>query len=500
MNERFDIVVIGSGIAGLTTALAAAPKRIALITRGALALDGSSRWAQGGIAAAIGDDDTPQLHAHDTLVAGQYLNDRSAVDRLTRVAPHTVRWLAAIGAQFDTRENTRHEKRFVLGREAAHSRARIVHAGGDSSGAEIMRALAQAVGDAAHITVFEHAQATDLLRAHKRIVGVAVHGPQGEFVISASAVVLATGGIGALYRYTTNPPTTDGSGIALALRAGAVLSDMEFVQFHPTALAPLSGYSGQLPLLTEALRGAGATLINEAGRRFMRAYSPAAELAPRDVVARAVWGELERGGQVFLDARKAVGATFPQRFPTVFAACHARDIDPREQPIPVVPAEHYLMGGIRVGAHAESSMPGLYAVGECACSGVHGANRLASNSLLEGLVFGRELGAWLARGNLLTASDISTFAARAVAPSTLELARKIGDLLWQNAGLVRDATSLFSAREQLAVLLHECAEDSQDADRIRVAQRIVAAALARRDSIGAHYRRDASAANSAASG
>ncbi|QBB71654.1 L-aspartate oxidase [Pseudolysobacter antarcticus] len=500
MNDQFDIVVIGSGIAGLTTALAAAPKRVALITRGAFALDGSSCWAQGGIAAALGDDDTPQLHAHDTLVAGQYLNDRGAVGRLTSVAPQTVRWLAAMGARFDTRENTRHEKRFVLGREAAHSRARIVHAGGDASGAEIMRALAQAVREAAHITVLEQAQATDLLTTNGRVSGVAIQRAQGNFAVATSAVVLATGGIGALYRYTTNPSAADGSGIALALRAGAVLSDMEFVQFHPTALAPRSGHSGQLPLLTEALRGAGATLINDTGRRFLLAHSPAAELAPRDVVARAVWAELERGGQVFLDARKAVGATFPQRFPTVFAACQARGIDPREQPIPVVPAEHYLMGGIRVDEHAETPIPGIYAVGECACSGVHGANRLASNSLLEGLVFGRELGGYLARINSSTTSHVAEFAARNIEPPTLDLVQKIGDILWRNAGLVRDAQGLFSAREQLAALRHDCAEDGQDVDRIRVAQSIVDAALARRDSIGAHYRRDAVAANTAANG
>ena len=500
MSENFDIVVIGSGIAGLTTALAAAPKRVALITRGAFALDGSSHWAQGGIAAAIGDDDTTQMHAQDTLVAGQYLNDRGAVDRLTSIAPQTVRWLAAMGAQFDTRENARHEKRFVLGREAAHSRARIVHAGGDASGAEIMRTLAHAVGEAAHITVFEQARATDLLTTHGHASGVAVHGAQGNFAIAASAVVLATGGIGALYRYTTNPSSADGSGIALALRAGAILSDMEFVQFHPTALAPLSGHSGQLPLLTEALRGAGAIVVNEAGRRFLLAYSLAAELAPRDVVARAVWAELERGGQVFLDARKAVGATFPQRFPTVFAACQARGIDPREHPIPLVPAEHYLMGGIRVDAHAATSVPGLYAVGECACSGVHGANRLESNSLLEGLVFGRELGSYLARGSPSTAAHVAEFATRYIKPPTLEVVQKIGDLLWRNAGLVRDAQGLFSAREQLAALRHDYAEYTQDADRIRVAQNIVDAALARRGSIGAHYRRDAVAVNTAASG
>jgi L-aspartate oxidase len=500
VSEHFDIVVIGSGIAGLTTALDAAPKRVALITRGALALDGSSCWAQGGVAAAIGDDDTPQLHAHDTFVAGQYLNDRGAVARLTGVAAQTVRWLAAMGARFDMQENGRDEKHFMLGREAAHSRARIVHAGGDASGVEIMRALAQAVSESSHITVFEQAQATDLLTTNGRASGVAVHSTQGDFAIVASAIVLATGGISALYRYSTNPLTADGAGIALALRAGADLSDMEFVQFHPTALAPLPGHSGQLPLLTEALRGTGATLINEAGRRFLLAHSPAAELAPRDVVARAVWAELERGGQVFLDARNAVGATFPQRFPTVFAACQARSIDPCEQLIPVVPAAHYLMGGIRVDAHSETSVSGLYAVGECACSGVHGANRLASNSLLEGLVFGRELGGYLTRGNLSTAALVREFATRNIAPPTVQLAQKIGDLLWRNAALVRDAQGLFAAREQLAALLHDCAEDAQDADRIRVAQSIVDAALARCDSIGAHYRRDAVAVNSAANG
>lgn len=482
---HYDVVVIGSGIAGLACALAAAPARVALVTRGDCGDDGASRWAQGGIAAALAADDSAALHARDTLAAGVHLNDAAAVRRLTDAAPAAVHWLDRLGARFD-----RDGAAFRLGREAAHSRARIVHAHGDASGAEVMRALGVAARAASHIDVFERHRAVELIIDDGRVCGVAAIGPDGAVALGANAVVLATGGIGALYRYTTNPDGADGSGLALALDAGAALSDLEFVQFHPTALAPAGDASGQLPLLTEALRGAGAVLVNGAGRRFMLAHSRDAELAPRDVVARAVWAELERGETVWLDATRAVGAAFAQSFPTVWASCRARGIDPSREPMPVVPAQHYHMGGVRTDAFARTSVPGLYAVGEVACSGVHGANRLASNSLLEGLVFGRALGERLAAEP--PAATVANLVANATDPGDVpaDVDAAIRDTLWRYAGLVRDAQGLASAAVRLERLAAS-ATTRAAASRIAVARAIVASAARRSDSIGAHYRRDA---------
>lgn len=486
---HYDVIVIGSGIAGLACALAAAPARVAVLTRGAFGEDGASRWAQGGIAAALAPDDSPSLHARDTLAAGAQLNDANAVRRLTDGAPAAVHWLDRIGAAFD-----RDGAGYRLGREAAHSRARIVHAHGDASGAEAMRALRTAARAASHVDVFEHHRAVRLATRDGGVRGVAAIGPDGAVVLAANAVVLATGGIGALYRYTTNPASADASGLALALDAGAALSDLEFVQFHPTALAPACGESGQLPLLTEALRGAGAVLVNGAGRRFMLALVRDAELAPRDVVARAVWAELERGEAVWLDATRAVGAAFAQAFPTVYASCRARGIDPAREPMPVVPAQHYHMGGVRTDAFARTSVPGLYAVGEVACSGVHGANRLASNSLLEGLVFGRALGQRLAGvASAARRVDLDVDAADpGDVPADVDAA--IRDTLWRHAGLVRDAHGLALAAARLRELAHAAPPRSAAAARIAVAQRIVEAAARRTDSVGAHHRRDAVAA------
>lgn len=481
---HFDIIVIGSGIAGLSTALAAAPKRVALITRGALACDGASRWAQGGIAAALAAGDSAAAHARDTLTAGNGLNDVAAVEVLTRGAAGAIDWLSACGVGFDRSGDC-----YSLGREAAHSQARIVHASGDATGAVVMQALALAAGAAAHVHCFEHHCANALLSDGARIAGVAAQGPQGVLALTADAVVLATGGIGALYRYTTNPDTADASGLALALDAGAAVSDMEFVQFHPTALRTRDERGGQLPLLTEALRGAGAVLVNSAGRRFMPAVARDAELAPRDVVARAVWAELERGQRVWLDATRAVGADFPQRFPTVFASCASEGLDPRREAIPVVPAQHYHMGGVRVDAQARSSLEGLYAVGEVACSGVHGANRLASNSLLEGLVFGRALGQRLAalpRRREASPIDVGASETAGIAPA---FDAAIRELLWRHVGLVRDAPGLQHAQQSLQSL-RASAQTRAERQRLAVAGQIAAAALHRRDSIGAHFRRD----------
>ena len=487
MSAHYDVLILGSGIAGLSTALAAAPKKVAILTRATFGEDGASRWAQGGIAAALGTDDSAALHARDTLAAGQYLNDGDAVRRLTEAAPDVVHWLHDIGTHFDLAS----DGAFALGREAAHSRSRIVHAQGDASGAEVMRCLRYATRAAAHVSVYEQHEAMRLITHTGRVVGVRALTPAGEAEILADHVVLATGGIGSLYRYTTNPAAADGAGLSLAQQAGAVLADLEFVQFHPTALAPVGGAGGQLPLLTEALRGAGAVLVNDSGKRFMLAQSPQAELAPRDVVSRAVWAELQRGQGVYLDAMSAVGAAFPQKFPTVFAACQARGIDPRITPVPGVPAQHYHMGGVRVDAFARTSVDGLYAVGEVACSGVHGANRLASNSLLEGLVFGRALGQRLAAASRTHANAHATrddihedFAA------TPEHDAALADLLWQHVGLVRDEAGL---RHAVQVLGEWSTETTSSRFRLRaqLAKSIACAALARRDSIGAHWRRDA---------
>ncbi|TDR48623.1 L-aspartate oxidase [Tahibacter aquaticus] len=482
---HFDVIVIGSGIAGLSVALAAAPRRVALLTRGEAGADGASCWAQGGIAAALGAGDSAAAHARDTLVAGSHMNDARAVQVLTAAAADAVHWLQANGVAFD-----RHGDAFALGREAAHGHARIVHAQGDATGAAVMRALTQRAREAAHIQCLEQSVVTELLCHGDTVYGVCVSGAAGTHFLRADSVVLATGGIGALYRHSTNPDTADASGLALAICAGAEFSDMEFVQFHPTALR--TGGSGQLPLLTEALRGAGAVLLNGSGHRFMPAIAREAELAPRDVVARAVWQELERGETVWLDATRAVGADFPQRFPTVFASCQAEGIDPRVAPMPVVPAQHYHMGGVRVDAYARSSLDGLYAVGEVACSGVHGANRLASNSLLEGVVFGRELGRRLALqpSPKLPAPPLSASRLCSDAQVSEAIATRIRDLLWRHAGLVRERTGLQRALEELKTL-EARAQSTAEFGRIAVARAIAFAAIRRRNSIGAHYRSDA---------
>lgn len=481
----FDVLVIGSGVAGLATALAAAPRRVAVLTPGPVpAVDGASCWAQGGIAAALADDDSPQLHAEDTLAAGAGLNDPLAVARLTASAPGLIEWLQLLGARFDRAGET-----LTLGREAAHRRARIVHARGDATGAEVMRTLAAAAAAHSHLTFAACRTAYALARdADGRVVGAWARGPEGGELWRARAVVLASGGYAGLYCCTTNPPGSDGSGIALALAAGAELADLEFVQFHPTALAPRDGVHGQLPLLTEALRGAGAVLLDARGKRFMPALHADAELAPRDVVARAVWRETQRGG-AWLDIAAVADAGFPQRFPTVFAACMGRGIDPRAQPIPVVPAAHYCMGGVRTDAFGATSLPGLYAVGEAARSGVHGANRLASNSLLEGLVHGRALGAALA-SRPRSEPGVALPPERRWQPLPVALRARLGDLLWRDAALQRSDDGLVRAEAELAALAAEVPAASSGSDVLALAAAMLTAMRARRRSIGAHFRVD----------
>ncbi|MGK5630686.1 L-aspartate oxidase, partial [Streptomyces sp. URMC 123] len=391
-----EVVVVGSGVAGLTAALrcAAAGLRTVVVTKARLD-DGSTRWAQGGIAAALGEGDTPEQHLEDTLVAGAGLCDARAVRTLVTEGPAAVRRLIDTGARFDTSAET---GEIELTREGGHHRRRIAHAGGDATGAEISRALVEAVRDAGIETV-ENALVLDLLTdGDGRAAGVSLHvmgegRRDGVGAVRARAVVLATGGMGQVFSATTNPAVSTGDGVALALRAGAEVSDLEFVQFHPTVLWLGPEAEGQQPLVSEAVRGEGAYLVDADGVRFMVGQHELAELAPRDIVAKGIMRRMrERGADhMFLDARHFGAEMWENRFPTILAACRAHGIDPVTEPIPVAPAAHYASGGVRADLWGRTTVPGLYACGEVACTGVHGANRLASNSLLEGLVFAERI-------------------------------------------------------------------------------------------------------------
>lgn len=488
MSEQYDLIVVGSGAAGLSVALATGGLlRVAVVSRGVSGLDGASCWAQGGVAAAIGPGDSPGQHAADTINAGQRLNNKSAVRWLAESAPDVVRWLMSIGMQFDVVNG-----RLALGREAAHSFPRILHAGGDATGAELARALRDAVARQPWIERLEFTEACEILKHGNQVVGVHARNRRGELIrLLAPSVVLATGGVGQLYRYTTNPVESDGSGLALAHWAGAELADLEFVQFHPTALAPVADdVATQLPLLTEALRGAGCQLVNEQGLRFMSAAHPQADLAPRDVVARAVWDQMNQGRRVFLDARP-LGDSVRTRFPTFVQGCGQRGLDPRAHMIPIVPAAHYHMGGIKVDLHSMSRVPGLYAVGEAACTGVHGANRLASNSLLEALAFGKALGERLGqRGPSAPITRVDSPAGHAVRAQSANdhlILGRLRQVMWNQVGITRTPDGMQSALQQIQVLERRCLAGSPVLRQLLTARQIVEACIRRRDSIGAHH-------------
>ncbi len=467
-------VVVGAGIAGLMTALALAPEPVVVLAKAPLGDEAASAWAQGGIAAALGDDDAPCDHAADTLAAGDGLCDPAAVERTTGAAHRAIAELVRRGVAFD-RDG---EGRFMLGLEAAHSRRRIVHAGGDRTGREIMRALIAAARRTPTITVLEAIEARRLVVADGAIAGVLAAGRAGPLLLPTSRVVMATGGIGGLYRHTTNPRGAIGQGLALAARAGARLADLEFVQFHPTAL---DAGLDPMPLISEAVRGEGAVLVDETGERFMAGHAQA-ELAPRDIVARAVWRRLAEGHRVFLDARAALGRRFAERFPGIAALCRAAGIDPAAQPIPVRPAAHYHMGGIAVDGAGRSSVAGLWACGEVAATGLHGANRLASNSLLDAALSAR----WVAE-------DVAGTIARrtqAAFPRAVPPAADPGPLrqiMSEKVGVLRDAAGLRAAIEALHPL---AAGDGPAADPAAVGLGIATAALLRRESRGSHCRSD----------
>ncbi|MCC6316499.1 MAG: L-aspartate oxidase [Gemmatimonadaceae bacterium] len=483
---RTRFLVVGSGVAGLHTAWRASQHGDVLVMTKRTLFDSATAYAQGGIAAALGAGDTPELHRKDTLAAGAALCDTGAVEVLVEEGPARVRELQLAGAAFDLGS----DGNLKLGREAAHSRRRIVHAHGDRTGAEVARTLVDRVRSGRRTSVLEHARVLELIMERGRCAGVRASVLGQPVEIRADATVLATGGCGQVYRYTTNPVVATGDGYALARRAGVRLADLEFVQFHPTAL---DTPENPLALVSEAVRGEGAILRNAEGRRFMVGRHRAAELAPRDVVAREIFREQRETGRVTLDAT-ALGAAFATRFPGILALCVARGIDPRKQPIPITPAAHYMMGGIVTDLAGRSSVADLYACGEVACTGVHGANRLASNSLLEGLVFAervaRELAATERHSAPRRAStfDVPPLADRGAAQVAAD---EIRALMWDHAAIDRHEDGLRHCLGELERIASRLSPGmTEERNMCDVATLIAAAALQRRESRGGHYRRD----------
>jgi L-aspartate oxidase len=493
---RTRFLVLGSGIAGLHTAWRAAEEGSVLVLTKRSLFDSATAYAQGGIAAALGAGDSPALHREDTLAAGAALCDAEAVQVLVEEGPARVRELQLAGARFDLTP----EGAFKLGREAAHSRNRIVHAQGDQTGAEIARTLVARVQESANVRVLEKARVLDLIvegeGEDRCCVGVRASVAGRATEIIADATVLATGGCGQVYRYTTNPQVATGDGFAIAHRAGVRLMDMEFVQFHPTAL---DTPENPLVLVSEAVRGEGAILVNAAGERFMPKRHRLAELAPRDVVAREIFRERQQHGKVFLDARR-IGrgegpVRFSARFPGIYALCTARGIDPEHDLIPVTPAAHYMMGGVATDLAGRSSLARLYACGEVARTGVHGANRLASNSLLEGLVFAERV----ARDLLQTPAlgevsaphggwEVPPLADRGAAQVSADAVRSA---MWDHAGIDRTARGLRTCLARLDAIGERLTEGmTEERNLLQTARLIAEAALLRKESRGGHYRSD----------
>ncbi len=464
-------VIVGAGLAGLSAAIELSPSPCIVLSAGAVSTGTSTGWAQGGIAAAVGPDDDPVQHTADTLAAGAGLCDPEVTDSITEAGPSAIAWLAGQGARFDTNP----DGTLRLGLEGAHSRRRIVHALGDGTGAELLRTVVERALQLDSVAIWEHSPAVDLLVEDGRIAGVRVSTPTGPFDLMTDTVILATGGIGGLFQHTTNPLGSRGQGLGLAYRAGAVLRDLEMVQFHPTALDVATD---PMPLVSEAVRGEGAFLINERGEWVL-----ADPLSARDVVSRAEWAQLQDGHLVFLDARDHPGVRFAELFPSIHRIAATAGLDPTRDLLPVRPAAHYHMGGVAVDADGQSTVPGLYAAGEVASTGLHGANRLASNSLLEAVVCGRRIGRHLrtAAARPPVRPSHSTWASArppAAGPGLAEIRRIVSAA----AGVLRTGERLRLALDELAPY--------RDTEAGLVAWLLAWSALQRTESRGGHTRLD----------
>tara|TARA_R110002096_G_scaffold46032_8_gene123111 strand:- start:15518 stop:17074 length:1557 start_codon:yes stop_codon:yes gene_type:complete len=488
-NSQHNVLIIGAGLAGLYAALTLAPRPVTVLSPKPLGFGASSAWAQGGVAAAMDHRDTPEAHAYDTVIAGDGIVDAEIAKYVTAAAKEHVLELADVGTPFDRTKTGD----FVMSKEAAHSFARVVRVKGDQAGAAIMKTLVETVAKTPSITVLEGASALDLIVEKNQMRGVVVS-VDGEkpFVIQAKAYLMAAGGAGSLFIKTTNPPSVRGQALGMAARAGAKIADAEFVQFHPTAID--LGLD-PAPLATEALRGDGAILINKNGERFMQAIHKDAELAPRDIVARAIFHEHRNGMVPALDTRTAVGAHIIDEFPAVSDACLKGGIDPVTQPIPVVPAAHYHMGGVATDIHGKSSIDGLWVSGEASSTGLHGANRLASNGLLEALVF-----AATAAGGIMGALDSGKFAAYDTKLKSPQIGFKLvdEDAVFQLRQAMSDWVGVIRTGDEMARALrfikqldtdHGGASTNFD-NMLAAATLIAAAAYLRQESRGGHYRTD----------
>jgi L-aspartate oxidase len=489
--QEGGIVIVGAGLAGLFTALKLAPLPVTVVSATPFGQSGSSVWAQAGIAAALAEGDSPEAHAADTIRAGAGIVDERIALLLAREARDRVEDLLRYGVPFDKDL----EGHLDLAREAAHGARRILHVKGDTAGRAIMAALTAAARATPSIQVLEGWGARDLIIRDRQVAGIEVArvdvGPFARgMVLDACAVVLATGGAGQLYAITTNPRESRGEGIAIAARAGATIADAEFVQFHPTAI---NVDRDPAPLATEALRGEGAMLINGRGERFLRPVHPDAELGPRDIVARGVYREVMSGRGAFLDCRN-IGLEFPARFPTVFAACQAAGLDPRSEPTPVAPAAHYHMGGVLTDTNGRTTVEGLWACGEVASTGAHGANRLASNSLLEAVVFGARVAHDIAE-RMPSSKPIALDAATApiiasAAEPDSQAVRTLRRAMTAKVGVIRDNASLTAALGVIAGLERSAPLDPRLDNVLTTAKLVATAALLRKESRGAHFRSD----------
>lgn len=518
-SQAYDVAIIGGGIAGLSVALRLPEAmHVALFTKGQLG-ESNTRYAQGGLAVALGADDSPELHFQDTMAAGAGLCDEAAVRILVEQAPAAVSWLIQMGVQFDRAQAGSDAHRtgdgLLLGREAAHSRWRVLHAGGDATGAEIERALLNALKARSSVVLYEETFISNLLVQDGTCVGVEAVDRNGQtFTVASRATVLASGGAGGLWLHTSNPSGATADGLALAWRGGAALTDLEFMQFHPTVL--VAGNTSHL--VSEAVRGEGAYLRNHAGERFMLRYASQAELAPRDVVARAILNEMlaEKTDCQYLDLRHLPAEKMHARFPTISAICSQYGLDLARDLLPVAPAAHYCMGGVMVDSYGRTTLAGLHAVGEVACTGVQGANRLASNSLLEGLVFGLRVADGLMeeagcpeRSVGATQGSpprvVPTRTTKAIGDATISHIRgEVRGIMWQYVSLCRDQEGLLEAQRRInqlkQVMLAAGAGENGQTENVvhwmetrnmlQVAELVIAAALQRRESRGSHWRRD----------